>query len=532
MTEQTGKVLIGRHHKPVSDTPEVPKDSAEANEADFSDIAFGNLDHSNSSLPITSLDDLADTVINNGANGTNDNIAIDQIARVIEELKASQIQQSMPKKTAQTSPQIHHEVVDQLDNTNDLGPQVQQRIAPSYSRATAIEQPVADRPFRMRQLTETQVSPAVRPIELPGSETAYSRRALLGMAGATGLALAAGAFLVANKVIPLDGLLAALRLTEPTIDRRLPKFIDQRYAQYYFPVTKYAQGVWLDTEKVLFGKPGQTQQVKVAVGSEPVILDEADFFSTDENVATVDKTGIITAQGNGKCEIIAGLDKYVASCKVHVTDKWLAMTFDDGPTEYTWGLLDGLRERGVHVTFFILGFMLGGNMDNLLQTVAADGHEIGNHSYNHQGGVDVIASQLARTDELVSNILGYAPYLMRPPIGNLNSAMYNSGKPLILWSVDPLDWMYRNADTVYDNIMSDVFSGCVVLLHDLYPTSIEAGLRVIDTLAEQGYAFVTISELFDHPEPGSYYRIGPETPRSMTWENPNWLTLFPEVAGS
>ena len=187
--------------------------------------------------------------------------------------------------------------------------------------------------------------------------------------------------------------------------------------------------------------------------------------------------------------------------------KLIAFTFDDGPGFYTDDLLDGLAARGAKATFFVNGengSALGAAFHgDLLKRMVKDGHQIGNHTYHHRVPFDGLSAS-----EMVSQVNGVNTYLynavgghyqtlVRTP-GGANSATIrqNVNAPIILWSVDTLDWKYRNADTVYHNIMTKAHDGAVVLLHDIYSTSVNGALRAITDLQKQGYECVTVSELF------------------------------------
>lgn len=186
-------------------------------------------------------------------------------------------------------------------------------------------------------------------------------------------------------------------------------------------------------------------------------------------------------------------------------NKLIAITFDDGPGAYTSSLLDGLASRGVPATFFMCG--ANGsygvkNYNSLLSRMVAEGHQLANHSWGHPTFSKISGSEMQNQLNQVGNYLtsamgGNYNYLVRIPGGENNATIRaNVNHPMITWSVDPLDWKYHNADTVYNNIMKAAGDGSIILLHDIYQTSVQGGLRAIDTLKSQGYEFVTVSELF------------------------------------
>lgn len=180
--------------------------------------------------------------------------------------------------------------------------------------------------------------------------------------------------------------------------------------------------------------------------------------------------------------------------------KLIALTFDDGPSGATTPrLLDILAQKQVKATFFVLGSMAQRAPD-LVQREEAEGHEIGSHTPWHDNlanlGAAEIQRQVATMQQILGGILGHGPAFTRPPYGAVNQAVKdNLGQPLILWSVDPEDWKYRNAATVRRNVVGAAFDGAIVLLHDIHASTVEAVAGIIDDLRAQGYEFLTVSEL-------------------------------------
>lgn len=178
---------------------------------------------------------------------------------------------------------------------------------------------------------------------------------------------------------------------------------------------------------------------------------------------------------------------------------YVALTFDDGPSRHTERLLDGLAERGVQATFFLLGSRLEGS-EALVQRMKAEGHQIGNHSYSHKelGAMTdkAAAEDLARCDLALCTLLGEGDYWVRPPYGSMGSGLpARLDVPVVLWSVDPEDWACRNADAVTHHILSCVRDGDIVLLHDCYASTVDAALRTVDALQERGIQPVTVEQL-------------------------------------
>lgn len=182
--------------------------------------------------------------------------------------------------------------------------------------------------------------------------------------------------------------------------------------------------------------------------------------------------------------------------------KLVALTFDDGPSgKYTETLLDGLQERGVKVTFFVLG-QNAQRYPEIIRRAYEEGHEIGCHSWNHPDltelGDEKILAQFQDSFAVLDELCGQqGNYLIRPPYGNTDErvrALLDS--PLICWSVDSRDWEYLDAEKVREQIVKDAYDGAIILCHDIHSTTIPAALEAIDLLMEEGYEFVTVSELF------------------------------------
>lgn len=183
-------------------------------------------------------------------------------------------------------------------------------------------------------------------------------------------------------------------------------------------------------------------------------------------------------------------------------DKLVALTFDDGPHKtYTTQLLDGLKQKGVKVTFFMVGTNASSNTA-LVQRAYDEGHEIGNHSYSHPNlntlGYSGVRGELSRTASILDKACGAGTdYLVRPPYGNANATVLSAlASPAIIWSVDTNDWKYRDADHVYNHIVNNASDGAIILCHDIYSTTVKGALRAVDTLKARGYEFVTVSELY------------------------------------
>lgn len=178
----------------------------------------------------------------------------------------------------------------------------------------------------------------------------------------------------------------------------------------------------------------------------------------------------------------------------------VALTFDDGPSpKYTPLLLDGLKEKNVRATFFLLGKNVKENQE-LVQRMQAEGHLLGNHTYNHVQ-LNKIPETTARQEILKTNneiyeATGKYPEYMRPPYGAWKKNMELCVEMLpVFWDIDTLDWKSQNVDAILNAAGEEPEDGSIILMHDEYQTSVEAALLLIDRLKEKGYEFVTVDEL-------------------------------------
>ncbi|MCI8799361.1 MAG: polysaccharide deacetylase family protein [Lachnospiraceae bacterium] len=183
--------------------------------------------------------------------------------------------------------------------------------------------------------------------------------------------------------------------------------------------------------------------------------------------------------------------------------KKIAITFDDGPhPSYTEQLLDGLKERGVHATFFVTGEHAELHPD-IIERMADEGHLIGNHTYSHiqltKNNREKFRDELIKTNEILKEIIGEEVQYVRPPYGSWDKSFEKELNMFpVLWTVDPLDWSSRNVGRITEKIVSKTRENDIILMHDYYDTSVTAALKAIDELMEEGYTFVTVEEiLFD-----------------------------------
>lgn len=178
----------------------------------------------------------------------------------------------------------------------------------------------------------------------------------------------------------------------------------------------------------------------------------------------------------------------------------IALTFDDGPYARVGNkIMDSLAQYGGKATFFVVGSRASTYKTELIR-MAAEGHEIGNHTYDHKYLTSLspaqIRAQVTDCANIVQSVCGVRPSLVRLPGGLKNSTVLaNIDAPIIMWSIDTRDWKTRNAQASVDAVIGKVRDGDVVLMHELYEQSGQAALTIIPKLIEQGYQLVTVSEL-------------------------------------
>jgi peptidoglycan/xylan/chitin deacetylase (PgdA/CDA1 family) len=183
--------------------------------------------------------------------------------------------------------------------------------------------------------------------------------------------------------------------------------------------------------------------------------------------------------------------------------KKVALTFDDGPNPtYTEPLLDGLKERQVSVTFFVLGQEVE-RYPQLVRRASEEGHLIGVHSYEHvnlRNLTDEKAlEQVNRANQVIYQVTGSYASLIRPPYGCWKEDLEEESRLIqVLWDIDPLDWATASSDLVVQRVLKNVEENSIILLHDASDSSVQAAFAIIDALRAEGYTFVTVDDiLFD-----------------------------------
>lgn len=233
------------------------------------------------------------------------------------------------------------------------------------------------------------------------------------------------------------------------------------------------------------------------VGEYEIRAELTSAVSTPLDTKWFDKVKINTISGTLKVKEYD--EAYWASVEARKNRPMIALTFDDGPGKYTMRLLDALEEHGAQATFF----MQGKNVELYKEEVAKMkeiGCELGNHSYNHPKFTKVsiadMQAQINDTNRAIEDITGEPASVLRPPYGSTNDDVkQNVGMPMILWSVDTMDWKTRDTQATIDSVLTNAKDGDIVLMHDIHEPTVDAAIELIGKLQEQGYSLVTVSEL-------------------------------------
>ena len=191
----------------------------------------------------------------------------------------------------------------------------------------------------------------------------------------------------------------------------------------------------------------------------------------------------------------------------------MALTLDDGPSGLTDGILDALRDRHSSATFFMLG-RNAQNRPDTVRRVSAEGHQIGNHTWNHPDLTTLpderIAAELQSTADLLRSLSGQSVSTFRPPYGALNDRVLGvAGMPAILWSVDTRDWDGPSDADLLAYSVSAPRIGTIMLMHDIQADTSRVMPQVLDGLLDRGFSLVTLSHLFDGHIPGGIVRYAP-----------------------
>lgn len=193
----------------------------------------------------------------------------------------------------------------------------------------------------------------------------------------------------------------------------------------------------------------------------------------------------------------------------------VALTFDDGPDQFTQNLLDTLKPTNTPATFFLIGSKVQ-NFPSMVKRMEAEGHQVGSHTWDHAdittlSGLE-LKQQLERTDEAIKEVTGHSPSVFRPPLGHHDESHNEQVPyPVILWDTHSHDGRLKDSQKIIDAIMDTVHPGSIVLMHDTRNTTVQAVPELVSQLKAQGYTLVTIDQLFASELTNSVaYSSGPQ----------------------
>ena len=225
--------------------------------------------------------------------------------------------------------------------------------------------------------------------------------------------------------------------------------------------------------------------LKQTQGLEEIALPISDFFDVIQSSYLTEKD-----------------EELYKKAQAEKNKKVVALTFDDGPDGNTTPqALDILAKYKIKATFFVQGKNIAGN-EAILKRMQSEGHEVGNHSWNHpiltKLSLEDAKKQLTDTEDAITKVLGKSSKLMRPPYGAISDDIRNSlDFRFIMWDVDSLDWKSKNEAAILTEIQHQTSDGAIILMHDIHQPSVNSLPKVIEYLQEQGYSFVTVSELLN-----------------------------------
>ena len=237
------------------------------------------------------------------------------------------------------------------------------------------------------------------------------------------------------------------------------------------------------------------------VGEYPISAVLTSAVSTPLNTDWLDKVAVHTENGTFTVKEIdkEHEEELEQAAEEAYNQPMIALTFDDGPGKYTSTLLDTLEQYGAHATFFMVGKNVPKYPDEVKRMLEI-GCELGNHSYDHAQLTKItpeeIQGQVNNTNGEIENAAGSPATLLRPPYGAVDdNVKQNVGMPMILWSVDTLDWKTKDANATIENVLTNAGDGDIILMHDIHEQSVEAAIQLIPALQVKGYTLVTVREM-------------------------------------
>ncbi|AQZ60192.1 polysaccharide deacetylase [[Actinomadura] parvosata subsp. kistnae] len=220
------------------------------------------------------------------------------------------------------------------------------------------------------------------------------------------------------------------------------------------------------------------------------------------------------------CVTLAPAPAFAQASKKEPVDceqvKCIALTFDDGPGKYAGTLLDTFKKYDAKATFFLEGQYVK-SRPQFVKRMAAEGHELGNHSYSHpdftKSEAGTIKSEIQKTQDAVKKAAGVEPKLLRPPYGladlQVSDIAAEFGMPMILWTAGSQDWSSKNVDAIQKQTLAVAKPNGIILMHDWVKQTVDGMPALIKTLQSKGYHLVTVSDVVknENLKPGDIYPV-------------------------
>ncbi|MBO4297571.1 MAG: Ig-like domain-containing protein [Clostridia bacterium] len=300
-----------------------------------------------------------------------------------------------------------------------------------------------------------------------------------------------------------DGTISGVRAGTTTVTL---SSVNGRTAALSVKVVDPAESISVDQAAVTLSS-GQSLQLNATVLPLSAGDRSVSWSASDPTVAVVTPDGRVIGHKEGVCVVTArangGLN-LTASCAVTVTGqptKIVALTFDGVMSENSARVLNILNRYGVRATFFVVGDDATYTYRSVLLQMVASGMEIGNHTHTHphldRVSLSFALEDIRICDDIIEEITGKRPAIVRAPFGRTTSAVAAADKrPSFIWNVDSLDWKYQSVRSIYNRVVGGVKNMDVVLMHQTESVTAEALERILPKLIEEGYDFVTCSELY------------------------------------
>ena len=234
-----------------------------------------------------------------------------------------------------------------------------------------------------------------------------------------------------------------------------------------------------------------------------------DIYFNNVKFNDIDYIPYVTIYHEDYLETISNNDTVIENKKL------ISFTYDDGPSEYTSELLKTLEVNNSSATFFMIGNKIKENESTVLEIYNSNS-EIGSHGYSHKDLTTIskkeINNELNSFNIIFREITNDKVKYLRPAYGRYNKEVLSLNNKIVLWNIDPKDWLERDSEIIYNNVIKDACDGCIVLMHDIYPETIEATKKLIPALNDMGYDVVSISKLIElknysfNNEPLSYIK--------------------------